>query len=236
MKRLLKVPQASINTDFLHFKLFKLIFSGTQDKPHQLHFNPSESIITVTQMLRRHIFMKLKTKQITITAILLAICIVSQFFKNLNVYITGPIINAALILTTVYAELACGIILSVITPITSFFITGSPIMAAIPAMFPCIMIGNIILVLVVALLRDKFGKKTGLPVSLVIGAACKALFMGILISLIILPNMLPVKMQPMLHVLQIQFSVTQLITALIGGVYALIILAVLRNTSLGEQV
>ena len=94
--------------------------------------------------------MKLKTRQITVTAILLAICIVSQFFKNLNVYITGSIINAALILTTVYAGLACGIILSVITPITSFFITGSPIMAAIPAMFPCIMIGNIILVLAVA--------------------------------------------------------------------------------------
>ena len=165
--------------------------------------------------------MKLKTRQITVTAILLAICIVSQFFKNLNVYITGPIINAALILTTVYAGLACGIILSVITPITSFF--------------PCIMIGNIILVLAVALLRSKFGKKAGLPVSIVIGAVLKALFMGILISLIILPNMLPAKMQPMLHVLQLQFSVTQLITALIGGVYAIIILAVLRNTSLGEQ-
>ena len=82
--------------------------------------------------------MKLKTRQITVTAILLAICIVSQFFKNVSVYLTGPIINAALILTTVYAGLACGIILSVITPITSFFITGSPIMAAIPAMFPCI--------------------------------------------------------------------------------------------------
>ena len=94
--------------------------------------------------------MKLKTRQITVTAILLAICIVSQFFKNVSVYLTGPIINAALILTTVYAGLACGIILSIITPITSFFITGSPIMAAIPAMFPCIIIGNAILVLVVA--------------------------------------------------------------------------------------
>ena len=39
--------------------------------------------------------MKLKTRQITVTAILLAICIVSQFFKNVSVYLTGPIINAA---------------------------------------------------------------------------------------------------------------------------------------------
>lgn len=179
--------------------------------------------------------MKMKTRQITVTAIMLAICIASQFFKNLSVYITGPVINAALILTVLYAGLACGIILSIITPVTAFFITGSPVMAAIPAMFPCIIIGNAILVLVVALLHKKFGEKAGLPVSVVIGAVLKALFMGILISLIILPNMLPVKMQPMLHVLQLQFSVTQLITALIGGVYAIIILAILQNTTLGEQ-
>ena len=91
--------------------------------------------------------MKMKTRQITVTAIMLAICIASQFFKNLSVYITGPIINAALILTVLYAGLACGIILSIITPVTAFFITGSPVMAAIPAMFPCIMAGNAILVL-----------------------------------------------------------------------------------------
>lgn len=105
--------------------------------------------------------MKIKTKQITVTAIMLAICLVSQFFKNLSVYITGPIINAALILTVLYAGMACGIILSIITPVTSFFITGSPVMAAIPAMFPCIMIGNIILVVCVGLLRKKCGKASG---------------------------------------------------------------------------
>lgn len=178
--------------------------------------------------------MKLKTKQLTVTSILLAICIVSQLFKNLNVFITGPIINAALILATVYAGLACGVILSVITPVTSFIITGSPVMAAIPAMFPCIMIGNIVLVVAVALLRGKFGKKAGLPVSIVIGSIVKALFMGIVIALIILPTMLPPKMLPMLKVLQLQFSVTQLITALIGGVYAIIICVSLHKDQLNQ--
>lgn len=108
-------------------------------------------------------------------------------------------------------------------------------MAAIPAMFPSIMIGNMILVVAIVLLRNRLGKTAGLPVSIAIGAVLKALFMGILISLIILPNMLPEKMQPMMHVLQIQFSVTQFITALIGGVYALIIYAVLRKTAFGKQ-
>ena len=158
--------------------------------------------------------MKIKTKQITVTAIMLAICLVSQFFKNLSVYITGPIINAALILTVLYAGMACGIILSIITPVTSFFITGSPVMAAIPAMFPCIMIGNIILVVCVGLLRKKCGKAADFPVSIAIGAILKALFM--------------------LPVLQLQFSVTQLITAVIGGVYAVIIAAVLKKTSLAQ--
>lgn len=178
--------------------------------------------------------MKIKTKQITVTAIMLAICLLSQVFKNLSVYITGPIVNAALILTVLYAGTACGIILAIITPITSFFITGSPIMAAIPAMFPCIMIGNILLVLAVGLLRKRLGKTAGLPISIVIGAVLKAVFMGILISLIILPSFLPAPMQKMLPALQMQFSLTQLITAIIGGVYAVIIAAVLKKTSITE--
>lgn len=179
--------------------------------------------------------MKMKTRQITVSAIMLAICIASQFFKNLSVYITGPVINAALILTVLYAGLACGIILSIITPVTAFFITGSPVMAAIPAMFPCIMAGNAILVLCVVLLKGKLGSKAGFPVSIVIGSILKGLFMGVVISLIILPNMLPEKMAPMLKVLQLQFSLTQVVTALIGGVYAFIIAAALRKTSLGKQ-
>lgn len=174
--------------------------------------------------------MKIQTKQITLTAIMLAICIVSQFFKTLSVYITGPIINAALILTVLYAGMACGIILSIITPVTAFFITGSPIMAAIPAMFPCIMIGNILLVVSIGFFRKKIGSRPGLPVSIVIGALLKAAFMGIVISLIILPTLLPAKMQPMMYALQLQFSLTQLITALIGGVYAVAIAAVLKQT------
>ena len=145
--------------------------------------------------------MKIKTKQITVTAIMLAICLVSQFFKNLSVYITGPIIN---------------------------------VMAAIPAMFPCIMIGNIILVVSVGLLRKKCGKAAGFPVSIAIGAILKAVFMGIAIALIILPAFLPAPMHKMLPVLQLQFSVTQLITAVIGGVYAVIIAAVLKKTSLAQ--
>ena len=83
--------------------------------------------------------------------------------------------------------------------------------------------------------KGKLGSKAGFPVSIVIGSILKGLFMGVVISLIILPNMLPEKMAPMLKVLQLQFSLTQVVTALIGGVYAFIIVAALRKTSLGKQ-
>lgn len=84
------------------------------------------------------------------------------------------------------------------------------------------------------LLRKKCGKAAGFPVSIAIGAILKALFMGIAIALIILPAFLPAPMHKMLPVLQLQFSVTQLITAVIGGVYAVIIAAVLKKTSLAQ--
>lgn len=167
--------------------------------------------------------MKVTTKQITTTAVLLAICIVSQFFKNLSVYITGPIINACLILAVLSVGMICGIILAVITPVTAFFISGSPIMAAIPAIIPCVMIGNVILVLGVGLLSKKMKGNAGLVAGMAAGSVLKALFMGIVIALILIPSLIPAKMEPKMGIFQTTFSITQLITAVIGSVYAFII-------------
>ena len=157
--------------------------------------------------------MKITAKQITTTAILLAICIVSQFFKNLSVYITGPIINACLILAVLSVGMVCAIILAVITPVTVFFISGSPIMAAIPAILPCVMIGNVMLVLGVGLIMKKVKGNGGLIAGMAAGSVLKALFMGVVISLILIPNLIPEAMVPKTGVFQMTFSLTQLITA-----------------------
>ena len=149
--------------------------------------------------------MKITTKQITTTAVLLAICIVSQFFKNTSVYITGPVINACLILAVLSVGIPCGIILSVITPVTSFFITGSPIIGAIPAIMPCIMAGNAILVLGVGLVTKKCKGNGGLIAGMAAGSVVKALFMGIVISLILIPNLLPAPMEAKMAVFQTTF-------------------------------
>ncbi|MCR5771860.1 MAG: ECF transporter S component [Butyrivibrio sp.] len=169
--------------------------------------------------------MKITTRQIAITGILLAICIVSQFFKNLSVFITGPIINACLIIAVLTAGLSCGIILSIITPVTAFIITGSPVMAAVPAMIPMVMLGNAVLVICVWLFYNKFlnniNKNIRLCIGMIGGSIIKAVVMGLTISLWLLPSFLPQPIkEKMLPVLQAQFSTVQLITALIGSVLA----------------
>ncbi len=173
--------------------------------------------------------MKIRPKQITMTAAMLAVCIISQLFKNISVFITGPIINACIILTVMYAGIACGVILSVITPVTAYLITGGGVMAVIIGVNPfagvmmiiSIIIGNIILAVFVDMAARKWNKKTA--AGMISGSVAKALFMGIVIALIIVPQFLPAQMATKQHLIQLTFSVFQLITALIGTAYALII-------------
>lgn len=166
---------------------------------------------------------KLTAKQIATGGILLAIMILSQFLKNLSVYITGPIVNTVLIIATLSLGLVVGIILSVIAPITSFIITGSPLMAAIPWIIPAVMGGNIVICVCTYLFTKHMKGQLGLPVGLIFGSLLKAAFMAVVISkflLVYIPTSLPEKA---IEAAKYTFSVTQLITALIGSVLSYII-------------
>lgn len=176
--------------------------------------------------------MKLTTKQLVQTALLLAICIASQFFKNLSVYLTGPIVNTTIILAVLATGLWSGILISVIAPVTAFFISGSPIMAAIPLMFPAVMGGNIILAVCVWYFEKKLHFSHRLPAGLAVGSVLKAAFMGIVIVLILLPcfgNSIasrlpgPEALPGVLATARITFSLTQLVTSLTGSVLAYLI-------------
>ena len=176
--------------------------------------------------------MKITTKQLVQTALLLTICIVSQYFKNLSVYITGPIVNLTIILAVLSVGLWSGLLLSIIAPVTAFFFTGSPIMAAIPLMFPAVMAGNAVLAITGWYFQEKTSFKWRLPAGLVAGSVLKAVFMGIVIVLIILPifgdNIAsklpkPEALPMVLATAKVTFSVTQLTTALIGSALAYVI-------------
>ena len=176
--------------------------------------------------------MKITTKQLVQTALLLAICIASQYFKNLSVYITGPIVNLTIILAVLSVGLWSGLLLSIIAPVTAFFFTGSPIMAAIPLMFPAVMAGDAVLAVTVWYFQKKTSFKWRLPAGLIAGSVLKAVFMGIVIVLIILPifgdNIAsklpkPEALPMVLATAKVTFSVTQLTTALIGSALAYVI-------------
>lgn len=175
----------------------------------------------------------MKTRKLTHTALLLALCIASQFLKNTSVYLTGPVINCILILAAVFCGLWSAVALSLITPLTSWLITGSPLMSAIPLIVPCVMAGNVILsVSVWVSIRQKLSTRN-LVLGTLFGALLKAAFMGGTISLLLLPLLGPATElpAPALAAARVTFSLTQLITALLGGALAVLIVPTLEHTS-----
>lgn len=183
--------------------------------------------------------MKISTKKLVQTALLLALCVASQFLKSggmlFVIFVTGAIINACIILCDLTCGLWCAALLSVVTPITAFFIAPSPVTAAIPAVIPCIMIGNFLIVPFLHVLYRQTGNLWGLVIGMFFGCIAKAAFMGVSISLFLLPTFLPEKLMPKLTTFQITFSVVQLAAAAMGCIYAYIIWAPLRKYLKNEE-
>jgi len=178
------------------------------------------------------------TRQIATTAVLLAICIVSQVFKNLSVFITGPIVNTCIVLAVLMVNLPCGIILSIITPVTAYMIAMSPVMMAVPAIIIFIMFGNIVLAVTVEFLFKKSFMGSGNNVFRISNMArailcslAKGVFMGVTISMWLLPTFIPQNspLRNKMPVFQKTFSVVQFLTACIGFAYVFFVYTVLKQ-------
>lgn len=183
--------------------------------------------------------MKHNTKKLAQAALLLAICLIAQYFKNISVYITGPIINACLIIAALAIGPVYALILSVITPVTAFFFTGSPIMAAIPLMFPVIMAGNAILALGSWYFYKKLTFRYRLVFGMIAGSIVKAAFMGLVIVGVLLPSFgsniashlpKPEALPGVLAAARVTFSWTQLFAGLIGSALAWMIWIPLKKS------
>lgn len=174
-----------------------------------------------------------KTKErvlyITRTAMFIAIVVVSQLFKNINQFITGPIVNLVIIIALLSTGLVSAITVSVFAPITSFLITGSPILKAAPYIMFFIMIGNIFFALSTYLFTKKIkDNEIMLAVGLVVGALVKSGFMYLFISTLILGNVdlgLPAKA---IEMAKISFGINQLYIGLIGAALSFIIWNIIK--------
>ena len=188
--------------------------------------------------------MKLKTRWITETAVMLALLICLQWAGSLIPHqmtkqlVTGTMVNCVLAVTALLVGMSSGITVALISPVCAFllgiapnFITVAPIMA-----------GTVCYVVLLRLIGGSDGKplwKQGaaLACAAAVTVAVRYLLVAKVICGVAAEGLLGKKLgeivvlaPPMLKMLPTMFSWPQLVTAVSGGILALLILPVLRKT------
>lgn len=171
---------------------------------------------------------KITTKQLTTTALLLAICVVFQSMKILSTYLTGSAVNCILVIATLYCGIFSGTCIAILAPVIAYFIGATPIVNMIPLMMLVIMIGNELLVLCSGLLYEK-----RLELGLLLGCVTKAVFLWLVVWYAVLPVFGAKLPAPMVLTVKTTFSLTQFITACVGSLIAWIIYK--RMGKIGNQ-
>lgn len=174
--------------------------------------------------------MNRKIRWITETAVMLALLLALQVLsKPMGQLVTGSFVNAVLAVTVLVAGLGSGITVAVISPVLAYFLGIAPQILTVPA----IMAGNTVYVV---LLHFLTGRKLVRQVIAWLSAAIAKFatlyaIVAWLICGVFAEGLLAcgVLKAPMLQALPATFSWPQLVTALIGGAVALLIVPVLRK-------
>ncbi|QAT38905.1 ECF transporter S component [Clostridium sp. JN-9] len=162
------------------------------------------------------------------TSLFLALAIVIQImgknFPEINQFLVGPVINAILILTAFMCGTAWGVSLGVLTPVLAW-LTGQ-LAAPLAPFIPFIMIGNAIFVIFYGSLRNY--KSYGKYIGIASGAFFKYLFLSLSASKLVnvFKLAIPKKIADKLVVVM---GTPQLITALIGGFLAVLLIEILKK-------
>ncbi len=154
--------------------------------------------------------MKINSASLPRLAILLAIALAVQLLR-LPQLVTGPVVNAALILATYFGGAAGGVLIGVITPVVAIFAGILP--PALAPVLPVIVAANAILVLFFVWM-----KKFGDYMAAVVASCAKFLTFFVMLNyVLVLFNInLP---KPLL----LAFGLPQLYTALAGSLVAVLI-------------
>ena len=175
-----------------------------------------------------------KTQKITRTALLIAMLFVIQYFKNISAYISGPLINTILLVATFYIGIPSGILLSIITPISSYFIAGGSAMTFLMvqtnfAVLPVIIIGNIIIVVLSYIIYNN-KNNLKLILGLTISSISKWLFM-LLCSEYILKPLFSDSLGEKIAMLGKIFGTLQLYAGLLGSLIFYLIFKIIKKTT-----
>ena len=177
--------------------------------------------------------MNKKIRWITETAIMLALLVTLQALtKPAGQFVTGSCVNAVLAVSVLVGGLWSGVTIALISPVLAFLLGIAPQILTVPA----IMAGNTVFVLLLHLIA---GAKTASVVKRIIAwlAAAVAKFATLYVIVVkIICGVMSVSLlaagtlkEPMLKALPATFSWPQLVTALIGGGIAMLIVPVIRK-------
>ena len=174
--------------------------------------------------------MNKKILWITETAVLLALLIVLQWVtKPLGQFVTGSCVNAVLAVAALMVGLSSGLTVALVSPVCAYLLGIAPNLVAVPA----IMAGNAMFVLALALLCGKTLWRQA--AAWLVAAAAKFAVLYTLVVVLICGPLSGSLMEaglmkkPMIAVMTASFSWPQLVTALIGGALALILVPVLKK-------
>ena len=167
--------------------------------------------------------MKNKTLWLVRTALMIALLIVLQSVtKAGGQFVTGSCVNAVLAITVLTCGLASGLTVALLSPFMAFLLGIGPQLIYI---VPAIAVGNAVFVTLLHFLYKE--KIINRIIALAVAAVAKFMALYLLVS-VLLCNILPLKPQQ-IATFQAMFSWPQLVTALIGGAVAMVIVPVIRK-------
>lgn len=176
--------------------------------------------------------MKVKTKNITQTGLMLALLLTLQWAtKPLGQLVTGSCVNTVLAAAALLVGLGGGLLIALLSPIFAFLLGIAPQLVTVPA----IMAGNSVLVLLLYFIgrRSSFWGKAIAVVAasaakfLVLYALVVKIICGVFSAGLIEQGLLKA---PMLQKLPAMFTWPQLLTALIGCTLAATIIPLVKKS------
>ena len=177
--------------------------------------------------------MKKKVLWLTSTAMMLAVLVALQWItKPMGQLVTGSCVNLVLAVTVLVVGLSGGVTVALVSPVMAYLLGIAPQILTVPA----IMVGNTVFVwLLHALVSRSEGKASVQIVAWILAAVAKFVALYFIVSKLICGVLADSLMasgalkEPMLKALPATFSWPQLITALIGGGIALVIVPVIKK-------
>ena len=172
--------------------------------------------------------MRNKILWITRTAVMVALLITLQWATSgLGQFVTGSCVNAVLVVATLAAGIWSGVAVALLSPFCAFLLGIGPKLIQI---VPAIALGNVVLVLLVALLLG--GKALSWwrkVLGVVASATAKFLVLYLAVVQVVIPLMGEALKPKQVETFTAMFSWPQLVTALIGTTVAVLIVPMIRK-------